>query len=162
MRGLTIRRCTRTSGQPTDLHAIHKAFRNDNPWRVLHGQRVVVAAKTHQRQRVRGYRDLAAGFKGCRWQWPEGGLVCLQQFSLCRILPPQCLLHTPLPAEIGWTARPSRPYHVRMESEQPLLPNGQSLIADGESDALFRRSANEAAVLFRRAGQRQMQPVILA
>ena len=49
-----------------------------------------------------------------------------------------------------------------MESEQPLLPNGQSLIADGESDALFRRSANEAAVLFRRAGQRQMQPVILA
>jgi len=49
-----------------------------------------------------------------------------------------------------------------MESEEPLLPNGQSLIEDGEFDALFRRSAKEAAVLFRRAGERQMQPVILA
>ena len=49
-----------------------------------------------------------------------------------------------------------------MESEEPLLPNGQSLIDDGEFDALFRRSAKEATVLFRRAGERQMQPVILA
>jgi len=49
-----------------------------------------------------------------------------------------------------------------MENEQPLLPNGQSLITDDEFDALFRRSAKDAAALFRGAGQRQMQPAIIA